>query len=103
MKMLLFPSMCIVGLCKKKKSSVAGQWWCLPLMKHEVVRGRWISEFEAIQIYKVSCRTARATQRNSASKTLKRKREREREREREKKSSGFGVFSFIGKSSVLLH
>jgi hypothetical protein len=27
-------------------------------------RGRWISEFEASLVYKVSSRTARATQRN---------------------------------------
>jgi hypothetical protein len=31
-------------------------------------RGRWISEFEASLVYKVSSRTARATQRNSVSK-----------------------------------
>jgi hypothetical protein len=43
-------------------------------------RGRWISEFEASLVYKVSFRTARATQRKPVSKT-----EREREREREQK------------------
>jgi hypothetical protein len=32
-------------------------------------RGRWISEFEANLVYKVSSRTARATQRNPVSKT----------------------------------
>jgi hypothetical protein len=31
-------------------------------------RGRWISEFEASLVYKVSSRTARATQRNPVSK-----------------------------------
>ena len=31
-------------------------------------RGRWISEFEASLFYKVSSRTARATQRNPVSK-----------------------------------
>jgi hypothetical protein len=30
-------------------------------------RGRWISEFEASLVYKVSSRTARATQRNPVS------------------------------------
>jgi hypothetical protein len=34
-------------------------------------RGRWISEFEASLIYKVSSRTARATQRNPISKKKK--------------------------------
>jgi hypothetical protein len=31
-------------------------------------RGRWISEFEVSLVYKVSSRTARATQRNLVSK-----------------------------------
>jgi hypothetical protein len=34
-------------------------------------RGRWISEFEASLVYKVSSRTARATQRNPVSKKEK--------------------------------
>jgi hypothetical protein len=31
-------------------------------------RGRWVSEFEASLVYKVSSRTARASQRNPVSK-----------------------------------
>jgi hypothetical protein len=38
-----------------------------------VGRGRWISEFEASLVYRVSSRTARATQRNPVSKNQKRK------------------------------
>jgi hypothetical protein len=34
-------------------------------------RGRWISEFKASLVYKVSSRTARAIQRNPVSKTNK--------------------------------
>jgi hypothetical protein len=34
-------------------------------------RGRWISEFEASLVYKVSSRTARATQRNPVLKNQK--------------------------------
>jgi hypothetical protein len=34
-------------------------------------RGRWISEFEASLVYKVSTRTARATQRNPVSEKPK--------------------------------
>jgi hypothetical protein len=34
-------------------------------------RGRWISEFKASLIYRVSSRTARATQRNPVSKKKK--------------------------------
>jgi hypothetical protein len=36
-------------------------------------RGRWISEFEASLVYKVSSRTARAIQRNPVSKKQKQK------------------------------
>jgi hypothetical protein len=36
-------------------------------------RGRWISEFEASLVYRVSSRIARATQRNSVSKKKKKK------------------------------
>jgi hypothetical protein len=36
-------------------------------------RGRRISEFEASLVYKVSSRTARATQRNPVSKSKKKK------------------------------
>jgi hypothetical protein len=34
-------------------------------------RGRWISEFEASLVYRVSFRTARATQRNPVSENQK--------------------------------
>jgi hypothetical protein len=51
--------------------------------KHLGGRGRWISEFKASLVYKVSSRTARATQRNSVSK--KKKKERKKEKEKEKK------------------
>jgi hypothetical protein len=36
-------------------------------------RGRWISEFEASLVYRVSSRTARATQRNPVSKKTKKR------------------------------
>jgi hypothetical protein len=55
----------------------------MPLIS-EGGRGRWISEFEASLVYRVSSRTARATQRSPVSKN----RERERERERERRESG---------------
>jgi hypothetical protein len=41
-------------------------------------RGRWISEFEASLVYKVSSRTARAIQRNPVSKKKKKKRKEKR-------------------------
>ena len=39
-------------------------------------RGRWISEFEASLVYKVSSRTTRTIQRNPVSEKKKRERER---------------------------
>jgi hypothetical protein len=39
-------------------------------------RGRWISEFEASLVYKVSSRIARATQRNPVSKNQKKKKKK---------------------------
>jgi hypothetical protein len=51
------------------------------ISQHSGGRGRRISEFEASLVYKVSSRTARATQRNPVSKNQERERERERERE----------------------
>jgi hypothetical protein len=47
-------------------------------------RGRWISEFEASLVYRVSSRTARVTQRNPETLSQKAKKEKERERERER-------------------
>jgi hypothetical protein len=41
-------------------------------------RGRWISEFEASLVYRVSSRTARATQRNPVSKKQKTNKQKKR-------------------------
>jgi hypothetical protein len=41
--------------------------------QHLEGRGRWISEFEESLVYRVSSRTARATQRNPVSKKQKTK------------------------------
>jgi hypothetical protein len=48
-------------------------------------RGRWISEFEASLVYRVSSRTARATQRNPVSKNKKRKEKKRKEKKRKEK------------------
>jgi hypothetical protein len=48
-------------------------------------RGRWISEFKASLVYKVSSRTARATQRNPVSKKERREEKRREEKRREEK------------------
>jgi hypothetical protein len=50
-------------------------------------RGRWISEFEASLVYRVSSRTARATQRNPVSKNQKKKKKRKKEKKRENNQS----------------
>jgi hypothetical protein len=46
-------------------------------------RGRWISEFEASLVYRVSSRTARATQRNPVSKKTKKKKKKKKKEESE--------------------
>ena len=48
-------------------------------------RGRWIFEFEASLVYKVSSRKARATQRNPVSKNQKKKKKKEKKRKEKKK------------------
>jgi hypothetical protein len=41
-------------------------------------RGRWISEFKASLVYRMSSRTARAIQRNPVSKNQKKKKRKKR-------------------------
>jgi hypothetical protein len=50
-------------------------------------RGRWISEFEASLVYKVSSRTARAIQRNPVLKKKKKKNERKKRKEKKRKEN----------------
>jgi hypothetical protein len=47
-----------------KKSILAGRGGTCLWSQHLGGRGRWISEFEASLVYRVSSRTAKATQRN---------------------------------------
>jgi hypothetical protein len=47
-------------------------------------RGRWISEFEASLVYKVSSRTARITQRNPVSKNQKKKKKEKNQKKKKK-------------------
>jgi hypothetical protein len=48
-------------------------------------RGRRTSKFEASLVYKVSSRTARATQRNPVSKKKKKKEKKRKEKKRKRK------------------
>jgi hypothetical protein len=48
-------------------------------------RGMWISEIEAILVYRVSSRTARATQRNPVSKRKEKKRKEKKRKEKKRK------------------
>jgi hypothetical protein len=49
-------------------------------------RGRWISEFEASLVYKMSSRIARAIQRNPVSKTKKQNKTKRKENKQTKKT-----------------
>jgi hypothetical protein len=48
-------------------------------------RGRWISEFEASLVYKVSSTTAKATQRNPVWEKKKKERKKRKEKKRKEK------------------
>jgi hypothetical protein len=51
-------------------------------------RGRQISEFEASLVYKVSSRTARATQRNPVSKQQQQQQQQQPEKKKKKRILG---------------
>jgi hypothetical protein len=57
-------------------------------------RGRWISEFEASLVYKVSSRTARATQKNPVLKNQKKK----KKKRKKKKPNPCNVYINISES-----
>jgi hypothetical protein len=54
-------------------------------------RGRRISEFEASLVYRVSSRTARATQRNPVLKKSKRKKKNQKGKQKRQKRKDFAV------------
>jgi hypothetical protein len=56
-------------------------------------RGRQISELEASLVYKVSFRTARATQRNPVSKKNKQTKKQKKQKKKRKKEKSFFFFS----------
>jgi hypothetical protein len=57
-----------------KMNKEAGRWWCIPLTPAlERQRQVDLCEFEASLVYRVSSRTARATQRNPAKETKQNK------------------------------
>jgi hypothetical protein len=63
-------------------------WWRTPLIPALGRQRQAISEFEANLVYKVSSRTARATQRNPVKEKKKRK-GKERERKEKKKKENY--------------
>jgi hypothetical protein len=67
-----------IGSNHFKKKSISQAWWHTPLIPALGGRGRWISEFKASLFYKVSSRTARATQRNPVSKKQKQKKKKKK-------------------------
>ena len=68
--------------------ALSREWWHTSLIHHSGSRGRWISEFEASLVYRVSSRTARAIQRNHVSK-------KQKQTEKERGSRGFHFYTFL--------
>jgi hypothetical protein len=67
-----------------RKWTMAWQWWHTPLIP-ALGRGRWISEFKARLVYRVSSRTARATEKPCLEKQNK---QTNKKKKRKKKESG---------------
>jgi hypothetical protein len=65
-------------------------------------RGRWISEFEASLVYKVTSRTARAIQRNpvlSKTKTKKQKNKKKKRKKNKKQKERVAMRKYSGEKS----
>jgi hypothetical protein len=62
--------------------------------KHSRARGRQISKFEANLVYRVSSRTARATQRNSILGGGEEREKGKKKEKREKEILGFCILDF---------
>ena len=60
-------------------------WWCMPLIPALGRQRQRISEFKASLVYKVSSRTARATQKNPVSKKNQKKKRKKEKKKKEKK------------------
>ena len=58
-------------------------------------RGRQISDFETSLVYRVSSRTARATERNPVSKKKEEKKKKKKKKKRKACSNGVSVCAFI--------
>jgi hypothetical protein len=69
---------------KKKKTGVVAP--LIPALWRQRQVNRWISEFEASLVYKVSSRTAGATQRNPVSKETKNKQTKKKTQKKKKKN-----------------
>jgi hypothetical protein len=87
------------GKLEHKKATTDEQWLCTPLIPALRRQGWWISEFEASLAYRVSPRTARASQGNPISnKQTKLKKKgggrRKRKRRREGRGGGRGGSSY---------
>jgi DNA-binding transcriptional regulator YhcF (GntR family) len=73
------------GTVSSRACPVAGRGGARLPSTREAGRGRQISEFKVSLVYKVSSRTARATQRNPISKIQKKKKKKKKERKKERK------------------
>jgi hypothetical protein len=72
------------------------EWWCTPLIPALGGRGRWISEFKASLVYKVSSRTARATEKPRLEKPKKKKKKKKEKEGDSWVLQGFSDAKYLG-------
>jgi hypothetical protein len=72
----------------KNWATAGHSWWCTSLTQHLGNRGRWVSEFEASLVSRVSSRIARAPQRNPVLRKKKKEEEEKEEEEGEVEEEG---------------
>jgi hypothetical protein len=89
---------------RDEKLVVSQAWWYTLLIPALGGRGRRISEFEASLVYRVSSRTARATQRNpgSKNKTKQNKTKQNKTKQNRNESQAFPSHSFLSGYSLNL-
>jgi uncharacterized membrane protein len=82
---------CVCVCVSFKSQAWSRAWWRMPLIPALVRQKQAISEFKASLVYRVSSRTARATQRNPVSKNQKTKKKKKKKTKKQTKQKEPGM------------